>query len=172
VPDATRETWRPIAGWDDSYQVSDLGRVRSIPRLNNYGRRLRGRLLKPGTRADGHLVVILCVNRVKTTRQVHQLVLEAFAGPRPAGLEGLHDNGNPADNARTNLRYGTHAENMRDAVRHGTNRNAAKTHCPQNHEYTPENTYAYGNARQCRECALARARASKAARRSQSGASA
>lgn len=48
------------------------------------------------------------------------LVMLAFVGPRPDGLDVCHGNGNPADNRLENLRYGTRSENMRDALRHGT----------------------------------------------------
>ena len=160
MPDATHETWLPVVGWEGLYEVSDLGRVRSLPRKGT-----RGGLLSPGTKTSGHLVVILCAHGSKTTRHVHQLVLEAFTGPCPPGLESLHDDGNPARNVLANLRYGTHGENMRDAVRHGTNHNAAKIRCDHGHEFTPENTYTSDGSRACRECALSRARAFKAARR-------
>lgn len=53
-------------------------------------------------------------------RRVHRLVLEAFVGPAPAGTEGCHNDGNPQNNALSNLRWDTHAENMLDQVRHGT----------------------------------------------------
>jgi HNH endonuclease/NUMOD4 motif len=156
MDETSAERWLPIAGYEDYYKVSDFGRIQSRPRQGT-----KGGVLKPGTKASGHLVVILCANGAKTTRRVHQLVLEAFTGPCPPGLEALHDDGNPANNAWTNLRYGTHTANMRDAVRHGTNRNTAKTHCARGHEFTPENTYTHGNRRACRECALTRACESK-----------
>jgi hypothetical protein len=51
---------------------------------------------------------------------VHALVLTAFVGPRPPGLECLHRDGNSLNNRATNLRWGTHQENMDDRDRHGT----------------------------------------------------
>jgi HNH endonuclease len=54
------------------------------------------------------------------SRYVHDLVLEAFAGPRPAGLEACHGDGGRLDNSRGNLRYGSRVENMADAIRAGT----------------------------------------------------
>lgn len=50
---------------------------------------------------------------------VHTLVLEAFVSPRPPGLEALHRDGQGTNNAAGNLRWGTHAENVQDALRHG-----------------------------------------------------
>ena len=51
---------------------------------------------------------------------VARLVFEAFVGPKPSGLEGCHNDGNPRNNRIENLRYDTHQENMRDKERHGT----------------------------------------------------
>lgn len=50
---------------------------------------------------------------------VHKIVAEIFLGPCPAGLEILHEDDNHQNNRYTNLRYGTHKENLRDAVRNG-----------------------------------------------------
>lgn len=54
------------------------------------------------------------------TRTVHVLVLTAFVGPVPAGMEGCHIDGNRANNRRDNLKWGTHRENVADQIRHGT----------------------------------------------------
>ena len=51
---------------------------------------------------------------------VHRIVMAAFVGPRPPGKEVRHLNGDGSDNRISNLRYGTHAENMRDMEAHGT----------------------------------------------------
>ena len=56
----------------------------------------------------------------KMTVDVHTLVLLAFEGPRPKGQVCRHLNGNPLDNRPSNLRWGTHKENMQDQLRHGT----------------------------------------------------
>lgn len=51
---------------------------------------------------------------------VHALVLEAFVGPRPEGMECRHLDGDPTNNALANLAWGTRAENIADKRRHGT----------------------------------------------------
>lgn len=51
---------------------------------------------------------------------VHRLVLEAFRGPCPEGLEALHGDGNTSNNHLQNLRWGTRLENREDSRRHGT----------------------------------------------------
>jgi hypothetical protein len=53
-------------------------------------------------------------------RLVHHLILEAFVGPRPAGLIGCHNDGNPQNNWPSNLRWDTHASNSADMLAHGT----------------------------------------------------
>lgn len=50
---------------------------------------------------------------------VHALILKTFIGPRPPGKECLHIDGNPQNNKLSNLRYGTHKENMEDCSKHG-----------------------------------------------------
>ena len=62
------------------------------------------------------------------------------------------------------LYIGDDSTNMQDCSRRGRHHWAKKTHCPQGHEYTPENTYVNGGRRTCRECALRRAREQKARR--------
>ena len=147
MDDAIQETWRPVVGYGGYYEVSDRGQIRS---LHTPARRI----LKPGTlKPSGHLHVDLWVNGTGTTKLVHHLVLEAFDKPRPPGAECRHLNGNPADNRwPQNLVWGTHSENQRDAVRHGTQRNTRKTHCDSGHEFTPGNTYDNHGARGCCEC--------------------
>lgn len=140
------ERWLPVVGWEGSYEVSDLGRVRSVDRLikHSYGgyRHLRSRIIRqrPGLKNSAHLKVSLSRQGVNHHRWVHRLVLESFVGPCPDGMEGCHENGDPTDTRLTNLRWDTRSANSRDAVRHGTNWQTKKTHCAQGHEFSPENT--------------------------------
>lgn len=118
----TTEVWKAIPGFEGKYEVSDLGRVRSLPHYvrvvarGTEAKRLSpGRILRPGPSKSGHVSVAIGKGN---SRLVHQLVLEAFVGPRPAAPEGslidvLHLNGNPQDNRLVNLRYGTRSENIR-----------------------------------------------------------
>jgi hypothetical protein len=103
---------------------------------------------------NGYLLVGLHHHRRQTTRTVHSLVAEAFIGPRPAGQQIRHLDGDPVNNHLGNLRYGTGAENARDQVRHGTHANGTKTHCPQGHRYDEANTYVIPSTggRACRAC--------------------
>jgi hypothetical protein len=150
------EMWCGIAGFEDSYEISTLGRVRSLDRVRRRGtgtNSRHGQILKAAHTESGHLTVSLCSPGKQMKRLVHRLMLEAFVGPCPPGLEACHYNDDPADNRLENLRWGTRTENILDAVRNGTHHNASKTHCKRGHEFTPENTAPNGdNGRACRKC--------------------
>ena len=104
-----KEIWRPVVGFEGLYEVSDHGRVFSIRSEN---------MLKPGTR-NGYPHIILCCSGNDKTFYLHRLVLDAFVGPCPNGMECCHSNGERADNHLDNLRWGTSKENGLDMIRHG-----------------------------------------------------
>lgn len=147
------ETWRQIPGYEGIYEVSDHGRVRSMDRIDAAGKRRKGIPRRLSQQTSGHMTIWLCRDRVSQNFLVHHLVLAAFVGPRPDGMEGCHQNDDGSDNRLENLRWDTRAANVRDSVRNGSHHMARKTHCPQGHEYTATNTYHYpaGN-RACNEC--------------------
>jgi DNA-binding transcriptional regulator YiaG len=70
-----------------------------------------------GSRAGNGYIYVRCHGK---SRLLHSLILEAFKGPRPLKTECCHNDGNPVNNRLDNLRWGTHQENQRDALRHGT----------------------------------------------------
>jgi hypothetical protein len=109
---------RPITG-RPGYKIREDGYVFSQVEQTTNGPALSGiwRLIKPTPQERGHLSVTLGQG---DTRYVHRLVLEAFVGPCPEGMECRHLNGVPADNRLENLRRGTPKENHGDSVRHGT----------------------------------------------------
>lgn len=154
------ENWLPIVGWEGFYEVSDQGRVRSIDRIIQFrsGQRryYAGQIIKPWRSMPGNYPMVkLKGNGRKINRRIHVLVLEAFVGPRPEGMEGCHNNSIPSDNRQSNLRWDTDPANKQDALRAGTNWQAGKTHCTRGgHEFTPENTYTRPGTttRQCRTC--------------------
>ena len=114
------ERWLPVPGYEGLYEVSDLGRVRSIPHQTVRGMR-GGKVLKhyigKGTR--GYPVVGLSRGNRGKNRLVHHLVLEAFIGPRPEGQEARHGPAGKADASLANLCWGTRTENIRDRIRDG-----------------------------------------------------
>lgn len=165
MSNSTNENWRPIGGYEGIYSVSDRGRVRSEKRVitdkNGYNRRIPELILVPEITNGGHQRVSLWKNHKKDIRKVHHLVLEAFAGERPSGMEACHWNDIPTDNRLANLRWATQSDNTFDRVRNGKHHEARKTHCKRGHEFTPENTLpqSKGQGRNCRKCRNLRDRA-------------
>jgi DNA-binding XRE family transcriptional regulator len=129
--DADRERWLPVPGWEGFYDVSDLGRVRSLDRVTGRQRprRLAGCILKPQLANNGRFRVTLRRDGVKTDQMVHRLVMLAFVGPCPPGLEVLHGVGRELDNRLVNLKYGTHSENTLDKYRDGTDNAGENCYC-------------------------------------------
>ena len=127
VTPASVEVWRDIPGYAGAYQVSSHGRVRSLPRMIpvydsvrqiSYARPCPGRILRQSVcDKAGHVSVHL--GKYCRGIPVHQLVMLAFYGFPPPGMEAMHLNGNPEDNRPENLKYGTHFENMTDMYRLG-----------------------------------------------------
>jgi len=119
------EIWKPVRDFESQYEVSNLGRVRSLDRILERPHKVqgtvevfhKGKILRPGPSVSGHLSVVLGRNN---TRSVHSLVLEAFIGYCPPHKECLHRNGTSDDNRLHNLHWGTRKQNIADAFKHGT----------------------------------------------------
>lgn len=133
------ERWLPVLDWEGFYEVSDHGRVQSVDRIITQviggieqPARLRGRILKQsktprsGGKVSDPVVTLSAPGRRRHVRVAH-LVLEAFVGPRPPGLEACHDpDPDPWNNHRANLRWDTRSANQLDSVRHGTHNQLAQ----------------------------------------------
>lgn len=160
-----REQWRPVVGFD-AYEVSDQGRVRSLPRLTVGRTYYPGCILKPTPHSKGHLWVRL-YRGTRTDfkdRPVQQLVLEAFVGPRGEHAHSRHLNDIPSDNRLENLAWGSRSDNAYDSIRNGTHHMARRTECPRGHPYDSENTIIITRPdgtfkqRACRECGRIKSR--------------
>jgi len=106
-----KEVWKPVSGWESSYEVSDLGRIRNAN---------TGYIRKPVELPDGHMQIKLNHMGSWSMAAMHRLVLRAFVGRCPDGMECRHLDGNPANNSLNNLRWGTRKENTADALHHDT----------------------------------------------------
>lgn len=125
-----QENWRSIPAFE-SYEVSDRGRVRSLTRsvpCEGGFRTHAGRVLKCTPNSDGYLVVDLYSSARRSQARVNVLVLQAFAGPRPAGMLACHNDGQRANNLLENLRWGTPQSNVADAIKHGTQVRGTRQH--------------------------------------------
>ena len=99
-----RETWKRVPS-RFGVEVSSLGRVR-----------IGSTIKEPTPNKKGYLVVRIATDVV----YVHQMVCEAFHGPRPEGQEVLHRDDDKSNCRARNLRWGTRSENLIDASRNGT----------------------------------------------------
>lgn len=171
------ETWRSVPGYEGYYEVSDLGRVRSLDRIvpSRPGRtrfakgKLVGDALSSAQNVTQYRVVTLHRSgRRPIQRKVHVLVLEAHVGPRPTGCFGCHSNGDALDNRLENLRWDTPAGNVQDAIQHGAHWQATKAACLRNHLLEAPNLEVYSLAKGWRQC-LACSRARNRVRRTQHG---
>ena len=112
------EVWKPIADYEDYYEVSNLGRIRSHDRLidrshagmSNYV--LAGRIIRQRLDKDGYSLVTLNKDKQPRTFKVHRLVLITFEG-NPNNLPQVdHKNWNRSDNRLTNLSWSTVSDNL------------------------------------------------------------
>lgn len=113
------EEWRDIPGFEEIYQVSNKGRVRSLNRIsyNSYGmpRKLKGRLMKLHLNVYGYYDVGLsnAAGKNGNIYKVHRLVALAFI-PNPDNLPQVnHKNGIKTDNNVKNLEWCTNAYNVK-----------------------------------------------------------
>ena len=116
------EEWRPIHGFTGLYEVSSWGRVRSLDRIvaGRYGCRSHreGKVLVGGVNNAGYRQVILMRRNKGKQVLVHRLVLTAFYGKCPKGMESRHLDGDKTNNRADNLAWGTRAENIADRWKH------------------------------------------------------
>lgn len=149
--------WRPVPGYEGTYEASDNGQVRAV-RAHPKARTEAGHVLRPQQHANGYLNVGLQRGGVRKVVGVHRIVASAFHGEPEPGMEACHRDGDKTNNAASNLRWGTHAENVAETVQAGNHysHNGQKTECDHGHEFTPENTRVYtrdgGERRECRTC--------------------
>ncbi len=129
MAETTAEIWKDVPGYEDIYQASTYGRIRSVRRVIKYAdgrnRPDPGRILLPGKagRERNYAFVNLSKNGVKSNRHVHDLVLLTFVGPKPRGLTARHGVFGTSDNSLSNLSYGTPSQNQMDRRRDGTGNN-------------------------------------------------
>lgn len=115
------EIWKPVLGYEGYYEVSNIGRVRSVPRMRitkGGGRApCGGIILKQRKNSLGYMDILLRKDFERTQRSkhhtVHKLVAEAFLGPQPEGMQVDHVDHVRTNNCVDNLRWLTQKENSR-----------------------------------------------------------
>ena len=114
----SKEIFKDVLGYEGYYQVSNLGRVKSLSRkvntsVNNSFRLTSERILKPSKDGFGYLIVTLCKNNIKRTKKIHIMVCESFLNHKTCGFKLVvdHIDSNKINNKIENLRIVTQREN-------------------------------------------------------------
>lgn len=113
-----KEGWKQIPGYS-TYHVSNTGKVFSFGGM---------KMLSPGSKPDGRLVVNLYNTQGRKQFHVHILVLLAFVGPAPVGTECSHLDGDNTNNSLDNLKWESHSKNNWRKDEHGTMLKGTKIH--------------------------------------------
>lgn len=119
----SREIWKDIKGYEKLYQISNLGRVRSLNHIASKGVKdimYKGKILKPFL--DGkknYLQVCLSKNNQKKKFLIHRLVAETFIDNFEHKREVNHKDGNKQNNCVDNLEWVTSKENKKHAWENG-----------------------------------------------------
>lgn len=122
-PPTDGEQWLPVVGYEGLYEVSDLGRVRRVAEGPGTW---AGRVLRDVLAGKGYRAVELYRSGKHRRRYIHQIVLDAFVGPCPAGQEVNHKDGDKTHNRPGNLEYVTQLGNSQHASRTGLMRHSER----------------------------------------------
>lgn len=124
-----KEEWRQIQGYEGLYEVSNLGRVKSLERYDKMGRLIKEKTLNPRKHKKGYLYVGLSKDGIQKKYSIHRLVAIAFI-PNPNNLPQVnHKDENKENNCLDNLEwctneyncnYGNHGKNISKSLLGGT----------------------------------------------------
>lgn len=121
----SEEIWEDIVGYEGSYQVSNLGRIKSLRRLRyNSSRWQEERIMKQTTSYDGYMRVILTLNGIKATMSIHRMAAIAFVSNLDNLPQVNHIDKIKSNNAASNLEWmmsrsnKNHSKNKRSASKY------------------------------------------------------
>ena len=115
------EIWKDISGYAGIYQISSLGRVKSLSRISN-NRTLSEKLLTPSLSNSGYACICLSNNKYKKYSFIHRIIAQSFI-PNPMGKKQVnHIDGVKANNSIDNLEWATNSENQKHAYKNNLNR--------------------------------------------------
>lgn len=107
------EVWKDIPEYEGLYQVSNLGNVRSLDRVDSLGRKVKEKVLKTPVNSRGYARVNLFLDKKPKVSKVHSLVARAFLNHKPCGMKIIvdHIDNNSLNNNLYNLQLITQREN-------------------------------------------------------------
>lgn len=138
-----KEDWKPVKGYEGLYEVSNLGRVRSLDRIihtnnrfNKMIKNVKGRIIKPSLNSKtGYLQIILHKSKKNKLFLVHRLVAESFI-PNPKNKPQVnHINGIKTENFVNNLEWCTGSENVKHSFKIGLSHSNFKTQSGEKHHF-------------------------------------
>lgn len=107
------EVWKDILGYEGKYQISNKGRVKSLPRNEKFCKRTEELILKTFVCGSGYQEVILTDHGKRQPMLIHRMVAEAFVPNTEGKREVNHKDGDKFNNDYTNLEWATPSENIR-----------------------------------------------------------
>ena len=110
------ESWKDIDGYEGVYQISDLGRVKSLARTNSIGKRLKEKILKGHVNKKGYCVASLHNASGIRTVKIHRIVASSFLKNPESKRTVNHIDGCKENNKLDNLEWATHQENIDHAI--------------------------------------------------------
>ena len=118
-----QEIWKDVEGFEGIYQVSNMGRVRSLDHVansrNGVPQHHRGKILKQSADRHGYKRVHISKDGIAKSVRVHRLVAQAFC-EKPNGMDIVnHLDNNPSNNCSSNLEWTDDKGNMQHAARQG-----------------------------------------------------
>lgn len=113
------EIWKKVVGFEKFYEVSNFGNIRSLDRIDSFGRFHKGIVLRQKATRFGYNEVGLSINGVHKHAKVHRLVAEAFLENPKKKKQVNHINCIKTDNSLNNLEWVTPMENMTHAIKNG-----------------------------------------------------
>lgn len=125
------EVWKSVEEFKGLYEVSNLGNVKSLDRVDSRGIAHKGRLLTPTKGSGGYYSVNLSKNQKRKTIRIHTLVAKAFiVNDDPDKKTHVnHKDGDKSHNEATNLEWATPKYNNQHAFKTGLNSQSGEDNC-------------------------------------------
>ena len=110
-----KEIWKDVFGYEGTYQVSNLGNIKTF----NWKNTGKERVMRPAVDGSGYLRTMLAKDGVNKTVKIHRLIAETFIDNPENKAEVNHIDGNKTNNRVDNLEWSTRAENINHAIKNG-----------------------------------------------------